>query len=104
MSTFETIESPGPYPFRVLTMPVMNGGRVVNLVQVGISLENVFNTQRRFLLIMGAVLPFGLLLASVGGWVLARRALKPVDRMTRAARRISGEYLAGRLQETGNRR
>ena len=101
VSTFETIESPGPYPFRVLTMPVMKGGRVINLVQVGISLENVLNTQRRFLLIMGAVLPFGLLLASVGGWVLARRALKPVDRMTRAARRISGEYLAGRLQETG---
>jgi two-component system, OmpR family, sensor kinase len=100
-STFETIETPGPYPFRVLTVPVMKGGRVINLVQVGISLENVFNTQRRFLLIMGAVLPFGLLLASVGGWVLARRALKPVDRMTRAARRISGEYLAGRLQETG---
>jgi heavy metal sensor kinase len=100
-STFETIESLGPYPFRVLTMPVMKGGRVINLVQVGISLENVYNTQRRFLLIMGAVLPFGLLLASVGGWVLARRALKPVDRMTQAARRISGEYLAGRLQETG---
>jgi two-component system, OmpR family, sensor kinase len=101
VSTFETIASPGPYPFRVLTMPVMKGGRAINLVQVGISLENVFNTQRRFLLIMGAVLPLGLLLASVGGWVLARRALKPVDRMTRAARRISGEYLAGRLQETG---
>jgi heavy metal sensor kinase len=100
-STFETIESTGPYPFRVLTMPVITGGRVINLVQVGISLENVFSTRRRFLLIMGAVLPFGLLLATVGGWVLARRALKPVDRMTQTARRISGEYLAGRLQETG---
>ncbi|MBI4796064.1 MAG: heavy metal sensor histidine kinase [Deltaproteobacteria bacterium] len=101
VSTFETIQSPGPYPFRVLTMPVIKGGRVINLVQVGISLENVFKTRRRFLLIMGAVLPLGLLLATVGGWVFARRALKPVDRMTQAARRISGEYLAGRLQETG---
>ena len=89
VSTFETIESPGPYPFRVLTMPVIKGGRVINLVQVGISLENVFKTQRRFFLIMGAVLPLGLVLATVGGWVLARRALKPVDRMTQTARRIS---------------
>jgi len=32
---------------------------------------------------------------------LARRALKPVDEMTQAAHRISGESLAGRLQETG---
>ena len=101
VSTFETIDRPGPYPFRVLTMPVIKSGRVINLVQVGISLENVFKTQRRFLLIMGAVLPFGLLLASVGGWFLARRALKPVDEMTQAARRISGEDLTGRLQETG---
>jgi signal transduction histidine kinase len=81
-------------------MPVINGAGD----QFGpsrISLENVFKTQRRFLLIMGAVLPFGLLLATVGGWVLARRALKPVNEMTQTARRISGEYLAGRLQETG---
>lgn len=101
VSTFETIESPGPYPFRILTMPVIKSGRVINVVQVGISLENVINTRRRFLLIMGAVLPLGLLLATVGGWVLARRALKPVDEMTQAAHRISGESLAGRLQETG---
>ena len=100
-ATFETLESPGPYPFRVLTMPVIKGGRVVNLVQVGISLENVITTRRRFLLIMGAVLPLGLLLATAGGWVLARRALKPVDQMTRAARRISGEDLGERLREMG---
>jgi heavy metal sensor kinase len=82
-------------------MPVIKSGRVINVVQVGISLENVINTRRRFLLIMGAVLPLGLLLATVGGWVLARRALKPVDEMTQAAHRISGDSLAGRLQETG---
>ncbi|MEW6660485.1 MAG: heavy metal sensor histidine kinase [Thermodesulfobacteriota bacterium] len=101
VSTFETLEGAGPYPFRVLTMPVIKAGRVINLVQVGISLESLYQTRRRFLLIMGALLPLGLLLASVGGWVLARRALKPVDEMTQAARRISGENLAGRVQETG---
>jgi two-component system OmpR family sensor kinase len=101
VSTFETIEGTGPYPFRVLTMPVIKGGRVINLVQAGISLESLYKTRRRFLLIMSALLPFGLLLASVGGWVLARRALKPVDEITQAARRISGENLAGRVQETG---
>jgi len=101
VSTFETIEGAGPYPFRVLTMPVIKAGRVINLVQVGISLESMYQTRRHFLLIMGALLPFGLLLAAVGGWVLARRALKPVDEMTRAARRLSGENLADRIRETG---
>jgi heavy metal sensor kinase len=100
-STFETIPTSGPYPFRVLTMPVIKAGRVTHLVQVGISLENAYTTRRRFLLIMAAVLPLGLLLASAGGWVLARRALRPVAQMTQAAHRISGENLAGRLQQTG---
>jgi heavy metal sensor kinase len=60
----------------------------------------MYKIRRRFLLIMASVLPFGLLLAGGGGWLLARRALKPVDRMTRTAQRISGEHLNERLQET----
>jgi len=50
---------------------------------------------------MAAVLPIALLLAGGGGWMLARRALKPVDRMAETARRISAEHLTGRLEETG---
>jgi len=102
LPTFETVDSAGSYPARVLTMPVIQRGRVTNLVQVGMSLENMAKTRRRFLLIMAAVLPLGLLLAGGGGWLLAHRALKPVDRMTQAARRIGGEHLNERLQETGS--
>jgi heavy metal sensor kinase len=50
---------------------------------------------------MAGVLPLGLLLAGGGGWLFARRALAPVDRMTEAARRISAAHLAERLEETG---
>lgn len=101
--TFETVEGMGQYPVRLLTFPVIRGGRVSNLIQVGMSLESMYMTRHRFLLIMAAVLPLGLLLASGGGWVLAHRALKQVDRMTDAARRISAEHLAERLEETGTR-
>jgi heavy metal sensor kinase len=100
--TFETLPSSGKYPIRVLTKPVLQSGRVVNLVQVGTSLENIYKTRRRFLLIMAYVLPFGLLLAGGVGWVLASRALKPVDQMTQTAQRISGEHLKERLEETGS--
>ena len=79
VATFETIKRPGAYPVRVLIAPVIEAGRVINVVQVGISLENMMKTLRRFDLIMAAVFPLGLLLAGGGGWLLARRALRPVD-------------------------
>lgn len=102
VATFETIKKDGPYPVRVLITPVIEAGQVVNVVQVGISLENMFKTLRRFVLIMAAVFPLGLVLAGGGGWLLARRALRPVDRLTRAVRRISGEHLQERLPKTGS--
>jgi len=102
LPTFETVANSGSYPVRILTLPVIEAGRVANLVRVGMSLENMYKTRRRFLLIMASVLPFGLLLAGGGGWLLARRALKPVDQMTRTAQRIGGEHLNERLQEAGS--
>ncbi|MDZ7597604.1 MAG: heavy metal sensor histidine kinase [Desulfobacterales bacterium] len=102
LPTFETLEVQGSAPVRVLTKPVFEAGRVSKLVRVGMSLENMANTRRRFLLIMASVVPFGVLLAGVGGWLLARRALRPVDHMTRTAQRISGELLGERLQVSGN--
>jgi two-component system, OmpR family, sensor kinase len=100
LPTFETLEGLGPYPVRMLTAPVLEGGRVVNLIQVGMSLQNVFTARNRFLLVMAVLLPLGLLLAGGGGWLLARRALKPVRRMTETAHRITAEHLAERVPET----
>ncbi len=100
-ATFETIERVEPYSVRVLTVPVIRGGRPVRLIRVGSSLRNVAETRGRFLLVMAGLLPVGLLLAGLGGWLLARRALRPVDRMVEAARRISAERLTERVEETG---
>jgi heavy metal sensor kinase len=101
LETFETLEGLGPYPVRVLTHPVQEAGRSTSLIQVGMSLESVAETRRRFLLVMAAVLPLAVLLAGSGGWLLARRALRPVDQMTEAARRISAEHLDERVHTTG---
>ncbi len=101
IATFETGEI-SEQPVRVLTKPVMRGDRLVSLVQVGMSLDNMYKTRARFLLILAALLPVGLLFAGTGGWLLARRALAPVDQMTNAARQISAQHLAERLKETGS--
>ena len=96
-ATFETVQGPGPYPTRVLTFPIMARGRLVNVLQVGISLEKLHRARQDFLWAVAILIPLALVLAGTGGWLLARRALRPVDEMTTTARRIGAERLAERL-------
>jgi two-component system OmpR family sensor kinase len=98
--TFETIVAPG-LPVggvRLLTFPVIERGRLVNLVQVGMPLERVEQARARFVLVSVALAPVALLAAVLGGWMLAGRALAPVDAMVAAARHISAEDLSLRLE------
>ena len=96
-ATYETVPGGGPYPTRLLTFPIMVRGQMVNILQVGMSLEGLYMARRHFLWTLAALVPVALVLAGTGGWLLARRALRPVDQMTTAARRIEAEHLAQRL-------
>ena len=99
--TFSTIQGEGPYPSRILTLPVIQGKRVTQILQVGMSLEGVYLARRRFLLILAILGPVAVLLAGGGGWLLARWALVPVDRMVSTARRIGGTNLEERINHKG---
>jgi two-component system OmpR family sensor kinase len=97
-ATYETIPGPEQYPVRILTFPIVAGGKMVNVLQVGMSLEGLYRGRANFLWTLAALIPVALVLAGGSGWLLARRALRPVDRMTQAARRISAERFAQRLE------
>ncbi len=99
---FETIKEENGPALRVLTTPVLDDGRVVNVIRVGMSLENTYETKQRFLLILAGLLPITLLFSGGGGWLLAGRVLRPIDTMTRSAKRISAEHLNQRLTESGS--
>ncbi len=64
-------------------------------------LQNVLSTLR---LLLVTLIPVIVILASVGGLWLSRRALKPVDQITAAARSIGIGNLSGRLEvpQTGD--
>lgn len=82
---------------RVRTIPVYSEGVRVAIVQVAQSLEDTETTlaRLRLTLLLGApILAFA---ASAGGYVLARQALAPIDRITRTAARISGSDLSARI-------
>jgi heavy metal sensor kinase len=62
------------------------------------SLEGLYMARRHFLWTLATLFPLALVFAATGGWLLARRALQPVDQMTTTARRIEAEHLAQRIQ------
>jgi len=84
-------------PFRVLVAPIEQEGRVTGALEVGRAADDVSDALRSLLLILGAAYPVTLALASLGGIFLASRALSPIDKLTRLARRISAEDLSQRL-------
>jgi heavy metal sensor kinase len=67
------------------------------LVRAARSEEPLRHELRQVLFVQGVALPLALALASVGGYQLARRVLRPVGRMAESARRISAERLGERL-------
>ncbi len=82
-------------PMRVYTQPVERGS--AGVVQVGLSLGDVNETLAALRWALLLILPVTLVAASGGGFLLAGRALRPVDRITRAAQSISAHDLSQRL-------
>ena len=103
-ATFETValRPKSEKSFRLLTWPVVRNNATVNIVQVAMSLENVEAARSRFLLVLLLLAPVALAGSALGGWFLARRALRPVDAMVEAARRIEAEDLTKRIPDVSS--
>lgn len=79
-TTYESARFPGEPPLRLVSVPIIYNGTLVNIVRVGTSLQPVEKTLQRLLLVLAVTLPIALLAALAGGWFLAGRALRPVER------------------------
>ena len=101
LQTFETIVMRGSDDVRLLTMPIIRGGRMVQIVQVGMPLQRAQSALRRYVDTLVVLIPFGVALAAAGGAIIARTALRPVDEMALAARRITAEDLGQRISLRG---
>jgi heavy metal sensor kinase len=86
----------GTGTYRILSTASVIAGRNV-IVQVAGSEARLRREIRGLLLILLLGLPLGVLAACVGGYVLARRALAPVDRLAERARSITAARLGERL-------
>jgi heavy metal sensor kinase len=83
-------------PYRLMSGAARIGGKPV-IVQVGRSEGSIVQDLHQLLYILLLGLPIAVAAAGVGGYLLARRALAPVDRMAERARSINAERLNDRL-------
>jgi heavy metal sensor kinase len=94
---FNTMELESGEPMRVATRRVLDHeGNGTYFIRLGQSLEALDIARKRLLLVLGLAIPAVLLLGSYGGLLLANQALRPVDRITKAAEQIG---VAGDLSE-----
>jgi len=86
---------------RMFVVPVLGEARQVAAVQVARSLEDSRETLERLATTLLIGVPGLVAAAALGGYLLAARALSPIDRITQTARRISAEDLSARLNLPG---
>jgi heavy metal sensor kinase len=99
---YETIERTKPR-LRMVTIPIMDNKKVTSVVQVGTSLEDFDETIRKLLLIIIISIPTSIIVTIVVGYFMAKKALKPVDQIRRAAVKISSSNLDEKIDIGGRR-
>ncbi len=95
-TTYESAQFPGEN-LRLISVPILYQGNLLNVVQVGTSLKPVEHTLKRLLGVLLISIPVALLVSLAGGWFLAGRVLRPVSLMTEAAKKIAAGDLSQRL-------
>jgi heavy metal sensor kinase len=95
---FESVKLPSGEEVRIATRRIKDyDGDGSYYIRLGKSLESLRIARKRLLIVLGIAIPLALLLGSYGGLLLANQALRPVDRITRAAEQIGAGDLTERV-------
>ena len=97
-SAFTTLYDPlEAEQVRFYTAPITENNALVGIVQVALPLGDVQETLNQLLISLAVGAPLLTLVAALGGYALAARALAPIDHITQTARQISVNDLSARL-------
>lgn len=100
-ATYETIGNIGRYPARIITFPLMEKGQLISILQVGAPLQESTAALNALFYMLMLGIPLSVILASGIGWFLAKKALSPVDEITKMAKKIEAGSLNERLAVLG---
>lgn len=85
-------------PLRIIVAPAVVDDTMVGVLQLGIPLTDAMAALEDVRMVMAVSIPLVLLIIAFGSWMLTVKALKPVELLTQAARRISAENLSERIR------
>ncbi len=100
-SSIYNLQAEGGLPLRVLISEV-SFGRDKYTIQVAAPMNGFYAALNQFRWLTLLLSPFLVLLASVGGYWVSRRALTPVDEIIREAQNINSKNLSKRLNVSGS--
>ena len=89
-------------PLRFYNDHVVSPSGKTYMLQVGMSLQSKQVALDRFIRLTVWLIPFGLIVAGTSGWFMARRVLKPVQNIARAAKLIEVSHLNQRIPLLGS--
>ena len=99
---YETIETARPR-LRMITMPILDNKKIISIVQVGSSLADFDETMKKLLIIMIISIITSMSVTIIVGYFMAKKTLKPVDQIRRAAVKISSSNLDERIDIKGRK-
>lgn len=97
---FKTVELDSNEPYRMLFSPLFTGGTLTGVLVTGLELSRVTDPIGILRLSLMVAVPLTSLLLGLGGYWIARRALRPVSEMTSAANQITSGDLTRRIPAT----
>ncbi len=98
---YETIENANSR-IRIVTIPIIESNQV-SLIQVGSSLADFDETMKKLFIIMIIGIPTSLSVIIIVGYFMAKKSLKPVDQIRKAAVKISSTNLDERIDIKGRK-
>jgi len=87
-----------PATLRTLTMPVRENGKIVYILQIGMSISTATAALNNLKLILLLLLPVTVILTGIFGYFLARVALSPVDEIINTIHQITADNLSLRVK------
>lgn len=87
----------GSTSMRILTKPIFNRNKLIYIIQAGNSTHDIEDTLENIILFNLLFIPVSTLLIGIGGWLLAKEALKPLEAIITASHHISSGELSHRI-------